>query len=180
MPVSLIPAATQFVGGVLQTVFSGKKKAEKNLENYANSYQTPGSVLDYYNKALSRYSSNPYTSQLYNQQMQNVNRNLASGLSGLQSRRGGIAGVAALTQGANDAGLKAGVAAEGQQGQQLQQLAGATKMLSNSQEKKYDLLYNLKALKASAANQQQAAGEQNMFGGLSNASSIFGAKAKSV
>lgn len=176
MPVALIPAGAQFLGGALQSVFSGKRKSEKNLEDYANSYKTPNSVLDYYNKALSRYSSNPYTSQFYQNAQNNIQRNLSSGIASTTDRRGGLATIAGLTAGANDASAKAAAMAEGQQGQQLSQLGGATNMLAGEENKKYDLLFNLKALKAGAANQQQSTGIQNMFQGLGNASNYLSAK----
>lgn len=176
MPVSAASAGTQFLAGALQTIFSGKKKAERNLENYANSYNPNSSIMDAYNKALQRYSSNPYQSQFYQNANNNIQRNLATGIDATTSRRGGLATIGALTQGADDAAARAGVTAENMQGQQLGQLTNAARLAANEQEKKYDMIFNLKALKASAANQQQAAGEQNMFQAIGNAGNLYNAE----
>ena len=176
MPVALAPAAAQFVGGAAQLLFSGKRRKEKDLENYANSYQPNASILDVYNKAYNRYSTNPYQSQFYQNAQNQIQRNLATGISSTGDRRGGLATIGALTQGADDANAKAGVTAENMQGQQLGQLEQATRMKAAEDTKKYDMIYNLKALKAGAANQQQAAGEQNMFGALGSASNYLSAE----
>lgn len=171
-PVSLAMQASQFGIGAAQALFSGKKKAERDLEDYANSKQTSPSILDYYNKALNRSTSNPYTSQFYQNQINQLNRNMATGLNAAQDRRGGLATVGALTQGADDASARAGVTAEGQQAQALGTLGQASRALTNEQNDKYNLLFQLKAQKAAAANKQQAAGFQNMFGALGGASEM--------
>ena len=176
MPVALAPAALQFLGGAAQAIFSGKKKKERDLENYANSYQPNQSILDVYNKAYNRYSSNPYQSQFYQQAQNNIQRNLATGINASSTRRGGLAAIGGLTQGADDASARAGVTAENMQGQQLGQLEQAARMKSAEDSKKYDMIYNLKAMKAGAANQQQAAGLQNMFGAAGSASDYFTAQ----
>ena len=174
MPV--IMGGAQFLAGGLQTVFSGKKKAENNLENFANSYQPNSSILDVYNKAYNRYTSNPYQSQFYQNAQNNIQRNLTTGINATQTRRGGLATIGALTQGSDDASAKAGITAENMQGQQLGQLTQAARMKEQEDNKKYDMLYNLKAMKAGAANQQQAAGLQNMFQGLGNAGNYLNAE----
>lgn len=179
MPVSatsFIPAGLQFIGGALQSIFSGKKKKERDLENFANSYQPNSSILDTYNKALQRYSTNPYQSQFYQNAQNNIQRNLTTGINATQSRRGGLGTIGALTQGADDAGARAGITAENMQGQQLSQLEQAARMKAAEETKKYDMLFNLKAMKAGAANQQQSAGLQNMFQGLGNASNLLNAE----
>ena len=63
-----ISSTIQTLTGLGQLLFSGKGKAEKALEAQANSYQTPSSILDYYNKALNRYTPNAYQSAGYQQQ----------------------------------------------------------------------------------------------------------------
>lgn len=174
MPV-IAPAAAQFLGGAAQLIFSGKKKKERDLENYANSYQPNSSILDAYNKAYQRYSTNPYTSQFYQTAQNKIGRNLATGISASQDRRGGLATIGSLVQGANDATANAGVTAENMQGEQLSQLQQAANMKAQEEEKKYDMIYNLKAMKAGAANQQQSAGLENMFGGLGSGANYLSA-----
>lgn len=170
MPVSvgLITGGAQVLGGVVQSIFSGKRKAEKDLENYANSYTPNSSILDYYNKALSRYSSNSYTSQYFQNQTNQIGRNLATGIGAAQDRHSGLASIGSLVQGADDATAKAGATAENLQGQALGQLGQASKLKAGEDEKKFDLIFNLKALKAGAANQQESAGLSNAFQGVGN------------
>lgn len=161
-------AALQAGVGLGQLLFSGKHKAERNLEKYAASYKANPSIMDYYDKALARYSSNPYTSSLYNQQTKNINRNLNAGISQLQDRRSGLAGISSLVQGSNDAYQRAAVGAEQQQAQQLSQLGQATQIKAAEDYKPFEMKYNLLAAKAGGANKTAAAGMQNIFGGISS------------
>lgn len=154
--------------GLGQVVFSGEHKAEKNLENLANSYKPNAGIMDYYNKALSKYSTNPYTSSLYNQQTKNIDRNVNAGISALQSRRSALGGISALVQGANDSYQKAATGAEQLQSQQLGQLGQAASAKANEEYKPFEMKYNLLAQKASGANKTLGAGIQNVFGGISN------------
>jgi len=63
--------------------------------------------------------------------------------------------------------LKAGMAAESEQGQRLAQLGQATAMRVPEDKYKFEAKYNLLSQKAGAANQTANAGISNMFGGLS-------------
>ena len=78
----------QTVLGVGQTLFSGKKKAERNLENYANSYKPNQSIMDFYNKAYARYNPNAYNSAEYQNSVNQNNRSLVTGINAAQDRRG--------------------------------------------------------------------------------------------
>lgn len=167
-PVSAISSGVQTAVGLGQLLFSGKHRAEKKLENFADSYKPNASIMDYYNKALQRYSSNPYTSAMYNQQTKNINRNVNAGISALQNRRSGLAGISSLVQGQNDAYQKAAAGAEQQQGQNLSQLGQATQIKAAEDFKPFEMKYNLLSAKASAANKTAAAGMQNIFGGISS------------
>lgn len=177
MPPLLAPAL-QVLGGVAQSIFSGAKKKEKDLEKFANSYTPNASIMDFYNKSLARYSANPYESQSYQRQQNLINRNLTTALNSSQTRRGGLGSLSTLVQGANDASSKAASQAIGEQGQILNQLGGATRMKAAEDTRKYDMLYNLKAMKAGQAAQTQNMGYKNIFGGLSNASMLMGGGAK--
>lgn len=159
-----------FVGagaGIAQAIVGAinTRKQNKKLENMVNSYQPNKSILDYYNKALSRYNVNPYETNMYQQQKQNANRSLTTGLSVLNRGRGGLGGVASLVQGSNDAMLKAAAAAEGQQGQNLSQLGQATEMKAAEDFKPFEMKYNLTAQKAAANAQLMNAGLSNIFHG---------------
>jgi hypothetical protein len=173
-PLSLIPAGLQTLAGIGQTLFSGEKKANKKLEKFANSYKPNESIMDLYNKALSRYDTNAYNSAGYRQQTNNINRNLVTGINASQTRRGGLSTISGLVQGANDASGRAVVQAEQQQAQQLGQLAQATGMKAAEDKVPFELKYNLLAAKAGQAARTKNMGLQNIFGGLSNASSMLG------
>lgn len=165
-PVSLGLGGLQTVGGILQSVFSGKHKTEKALEDYTNSYRKNPSIMDYYNKALNQYSANPYDSAGYRMATQNASRGLNTSLNALGSRRSLLAGLPTAVQGYNDANLKAEANAEGQQRANLGVLGNATRMKAAEDRVPFDLKYNLLAQKAAGANATKAAGWKNIFGGL--------------
>lgn len=167
-----IPATAQAVGGLIQAFSGGGKagKAERELEKMIAGYKPNASILDFYNKALSRYSVNPYTSSLFNYQQDQARGATAAGIQALGGRRSTLAGLPRLIQGQNDAMLKAAATAEGQQAQSLGQLGQATQMKAQEDFKPFELKYNLNMLKAGGGNQVMNAGLSNIFGGLQNIS----------
>src|ERR1700743_3495161 len=114
---SWVAAAVGAVG--LGTTIYGDIKAhnqQNKLEKMSGPAYTPSmSIADYYNKALQRYSLNPYQSAAYQQQLQQIQNTTAAGLAGLQGRGAAIGGVGALTQNQNNAQLGATAMAEQQQ-----------------------------------------------------------------
>lgn len=165
-PVSTALGGLQTIGGLAQTLFSGKRKREREYEDYINSYRKNESIMDLYNKALARYNVNPYTSASYKSAMTGAGRSLSSGISGLQDRRSALAGIPALTQGYNDASLRAAANAEREQGQQFSQLSGATQLKAREDRYPYELKLALLGQKAAGANAVKQAGWKNLFGGL--------------
>jgi hypothetical protein len=167
LPLAAGLAIGQGVMGLAQTILGGSAahKAQKQMEGMVNNYQPNQSIMDYYSKALNRYNVNPYNSNLYQMQSNNIQRGTAAGISALQDRRSALAGVSSLVQGQNDGLLKAAATAEGQQGQALSQLGHATGMKAQEDSKKFDMKYNLLAMKAGGGNQTMNAGIQNVFGG---------------
>ncbi len=172
--------AIQAIGGYLQS-----RNAQKKLEKLQSPTYTPNQAIgDYYGKALARYSANPYQSSLYKMQNQNIQRSTAQGISALNDRRLGIGGIASLIQGQNDSLLKAGAAAEGEQGQRLGQLGQATGMkaaddkyaFQTNQLMPYQQKYNLLAGKAAGGNQIMNSGIQNIFGGAGSLGEYQGMK----
>lgn len=170
-----IMAGAQAIGGIAQgiTGFFGGRKARKQLENLQTPTYTPAkSISDYYAEAKQRYNTSPYASTMYNTQMQNINRNTAQGIAGLQSRRLGIGGISSLIQGQNDAMLKAAGAAELQRDQRFGQLGAASQAMAGEERQAfninkmmpYERRYNLLAMKAQANNQLLNAGMQNVMG----------------
>ncbi len=172
-PVSGILGGGQALGGLVQTLFSGKRKAEKNLERHINSYQKNPSIMDYYSKALNNYNANPYNSASYRNATQTAGRGLATGINALGDRRSVLAGLPALTQGYADAGLKAAANAERERAGALSQLGNATAMKAREDRVPFDMKYNLLAQKAAGANATKAAGWKNIFGGLGTAMTGF-------
>lgn len=163
--------------GAYQAISGGIKahKAQKALEQMNTpSYSPNAGISSYYKTALDRYQTNPYSSQMYTQATQAAGRSQAAGLSALNDRRGGGAGVARLTAISNDTALKAGVQAEGQQNLRFNQLGSATQAKAAddkyafqiNQLMPYQQKYNLLSQKAAGANQEMNAGLQNIYGGV--------------
>lgn len=155
--------AIQSVVGWIQAA-----KAQKKLQKMVNSYVPNQSIMSYYNTALSRYNTNPQDSALYKSQQQNINRNMANSLTGLNDRRSALAGLPSLLRSSNDASLNAEVAAENEKNQRFGVLGGATQMKAQEDFKPFELKYNLLSQKASGGNQIGNAGLSNLYGGLQN------------
>lgn len=161
--------------GAYQSIKAGqqRKKAEAELEKQANEFKPNASILDFYNKALSKYNPNPYQSQSFQQQNNQIQRNLATGINAAGSKRLGLGAIAGQVQQANDASARAVGNAEMQGAQDLARLGQASGMKTQEQQKKFDMLYNLQAQKAGAYAQTQNSGLQNVFNGLSSAASMY-------
>ena len=173
--------------GLYQTLHgqAQAKKAQKALESQRSPAYTPDKAIgDYYVAALNKYNVSPYNSTLYQYSQANIARNAAQGLSSLQDRRQALGGVSAITQGSNDANLKAAVQAENQKMQQFGQLGRAASM--ENSEKRYGfginnlLPYNnaraLEIAKAQGGNAIENAGLQSIDSGLNNAAMIATSK----
>lgn len=173
---SLFASGAQTLLGLGQMIFSGKKKAERNLEKYADSYVPNQSIMDYYQKALGKYSANPYTSQTFQNRSNLINRNLSTAINSSQDRRAGIGTLSSLVTGANDATAKAANDAEAEQRANLGILGQATGMKAGEDSKKFDMRYNLLSMKAGGANATQSAGIKNAYGGVSGIADYFGAR----
>lgn len=170
-------AGIQAGAGLVQGAigFFGAKKARKQLENLQTpTYSPVKSITDYYNEANRRYQENPYQSNLYKMQAQNIERGTQQGISALQDRRSALAGVSGLVQGQNDAYLKAGAMAEQQRNQRFGELASATGAMAGEQRKAWEVNQmmpfqrksDLLSQKAAGYTQLMNAGLQNAFGGL--------------
>lgn len=182
MPVSgtiaIGAAGLKALGGLAQSIFSGRKRKERELEKYAETWKPSQSILDYYNQAYARYNPNAYQSKMYQEQQNQIQRNLATGIGASQERRGGLANIAALTQGASDSSRRAATAAEQMQGQQLSQLGSAAQQKAAQDRYGYELKYNLLAQKAGQAARTQNMGLQNLYGGLADLATVGMAKYK--
>jgi hypothetical protein len=185
MPVTigLIAAGTQALAGAGQAAFSGRKKRERELDAFAKQsplYKGSKSVDDYYQEAMNRYKENPYQSLQYQVGQKNIQRAMATGLSGLQSRGSAIGGIGRLFGAQTDAMANLGAQTEAQRNARFGQLGGATQMKTGEEYKKFDInqmtpynrMLQLKQYKAQAANDRYNAGVQMVGSALGNAASI--------
>lgn len=177
-PISAGVGGLQTLVGLGQSIFSGRKKAERQLNQLidnAPKYQANKSILDYYNKALQRYGVDPAQSAMYKRNMQNINQGVATGVAGLQDRRSALAGTSSLLRAANDARLNTEVAAENERNRRFGELGSATNMkageerymFENNELMPFDMRAQVKAQKLQGANQRSNAGMGNIFGGFS-------------
>jgi hypothetical protein len=167
-PISIGASAAQGIVGGIQAIIGAHKakKAQRQMNQMIDNYKPNESIMDYYNKALNRYNSNPYQSTEYQMNMRNADRTTATGLNALGDRRSAVGGVSRLAALQNDASINAGAQAESEQGQRLAQLGQATAMKVPEDKYKFEAKYNLLGQKAGAANQTANAGISNLFGGL--------------
>jgi len=187
MPVTI--SAIGAGAGLLQTGIGlfGAHKAQKNLEKLASQapiYQPSRAIGDYYNEAKNRYLQSPYNTQMYQQAMNNVQRNLGSGVGALQDRRLALGGVSSLVDQSNRAMGQAGVQAEALRNQNFGRLGQAAGMqagedryaFQNNQVNPWQTKMQLAGAKASGMNQLANAGIGNIFTGLGNISNIMSEK----
>lgn len=188
-PASTATGGVQTLTGLAQTLFSGRKKAERQLTQTiqnAPKAKASQSILDYYNQALARYNVAPTESAMYKRSVGDINENTATALSGLQDRRSGLSGASSILRYANKSKLDANVAAEEERNSRFGQLGAATGMKSDEEKYLFQqnemLPFELKAQmysqKLQGANQRTNAGMQNIFGGLSTIGSGYTKKTK--
>lgn len=168
-PLSIL-GGVQALGGIAQS-FIGAGQARRAISGLKK-LQSPttvssASISDYYNRA----SQNPYESAMYRMQQQNIARGATQGISALQDRRSGLAGIGGIVRGQNDALLRAGANAEQQQ---LRMLGDATRLKASDDNRvfqinkmlPYETRRSLLASQAAAGNQILNSGLTNIFGGL--------------
>ena len=185
MPVTAAAVAggTQLISGLGQALFSGRKKAEADLNAFTKQNplaQESPSISNYYQNALNRYQENPYNSAPYLISRQEADRRLMSSIGALQDRKSAIGGISKLDLMRTDAQNQAIRNAEAMKGQQFSQLGQATQM-QNAQDRylfdvnkltPYNRMFGLKQYGAEAANQRYNAGLQMVGGALGNAAQI--------
>ena len=87
IPLPLIMAGAQALTGGVQSLFSGRKKAEKELDALGNKmpvYSGNKSIADYFQESKNRYNENLLNNPVYIQAKQNADRIAATALGGLQ------------------------------------------------------------------------------------------------
>lgn len=184
-PMAMASGGMQMLGGLGQMIFSGRKKAQRELDAIQTpTYEGSKPISTYYQTALQRYYTPPSQTAMYKRNMQNVMRNTATGLGALRGRGGALAGVNQLVSGQNNALLNTEAAAEQEQNRRFQQLGGATGMMAQDESRQFDINKmmpfqrkdRLAQMKLGAANARFDAGMQNIYGGLSSMAMLGGKK----
>lgn len=182
--VAVAVGGASLVGGIIQS--SAGRRREKNAEQAIENSKSPAyyadnSILDYYNKALQRYSSNPYTSAQYMYGVQQGKSATASAVSALQDRRSAVGSIGKIIGLENNNALRQGVAAENEQAQILGQLGNAAGAKTSEDRNQFNnnllLPYQQKlqilGLKASGGAAERSAGWQNIFNGIGSAGMAY-------
>jgi hypothetical protein len=168
-----IAAGVTAATGAYTEISAGKqqKKAQRRLDELAQNsplYKTDKTIDDYYQKALGRFTENPYQSQQYKMGAMEARRGSAQSIGALQDRRSAIGGITRLEANQNAAMQNLGVQAEGQRNQRFNQLGNATQMKSGEYQREFDFNkmtpYNrklqLEQMKGAAAGERLNAGLQ--------------------
>ncbi len=172
-------AATQKqLAGLGQFLFSGQRKAERNLRKQIEAipeYEKAPSILDYYEQAKQRYGVAPTETAMYKRQMQNIQRAGATGLAGARGSRARMGAASSIARNLSDATLGAEVAAEQEQTRRFGQLGSAAQMRRGEDvmADQRRLLKQEQRLRQASARAQGAAaikraGLTNIFGGMSD------------
>jgi hypothetical protein len=179
-----IAAGAQALGGGLQALFSGRKKRENELNQFAKQsplYTPNKTIQDYYQQAANRYNENPYQSQQYQIGAKNIQRATAQGLRAMQDRRGGIGAAPRLAEAQMSGMQNLGANAEAQRNARFGQYGQATQAKAAEDYRAFDINqmtpYNrqlqLKQMAAQAANSRFNAGLQTASSGFSNLASAY-------
>ena len=183
MTIAAIAAGGQALVGGLQSIFSGRKKRERELNAFAKQsplYTPNKSINDYYQQAANRYNENPYQSQQYQIGAKNIQRATAQGLGAMQDRRGGIGGASRLAEAQMSGMQNLGANAEAQRNARFGQYGQATQAKAGEDYRAFDINqmtpYNrqlqLKQMAAQAANSRFNAGLSMVGQGVGNLAQI--------
>lgn len=186
LTIGLVAGGAQALGGALQSVFSGRKKRERDLENYAKEsplYTPNKAISDYYQQAVNRYNENPYQSALYKEGQRNIQRSGASALNALQNRASALGAAGRIALGQDSALANLGVQAEAQRNARFGQLGQAAQAKSSEDYRAFDINkmtpYNrqlqLRQLAAQAANDRFNSGLSMAAQGVGNMAQIYSA-----
>lgn len=184
IPLPLIMAGAQALTGGVQSLFSGRKKAQRELDALGNKmpvYSGNKSIADYFQESQNRYNENLLNNPVYIQAKQNADRIAATALGGLQGRGGASATAARLAGIQNEGLMGAATEAQRMKDQRFRELGSATgmkagddRMMFQSQVDRFNRQDMLARQKAAAANQRFDAGLRNVMGGLGTAALVSG------
>ena len=167
-----IAAGVTAATGAYTAISAGKqqKKAQKNLDDLARNsplYKSDKTIDDYYQKALSRFTENPFQSLQYQVGAKEARRATAQGLNAFQGRKV-LGDISTLAEREKSYLQQLGAQAEGQSSARFNQLGNATQMKSGEYQREFDFNkmtpYNrklqLEQMKAAAAGERLNAGLQ--------------------
>ena len=184
IPLPLIMAGAQALTGGVQSLFSGRKKAQRELDALGNKMPVYGgnkSIADYFQESQNRYNENLLNNPVYIQAKQNADRIAATALGGLQGRGGASATAARLAGIQNEGLMGAATEAQRMKDQRFRELGSATgmkagddRMVFQNQMDRFNRQDMLARQKAAAANQRFDAGLRNVMGGLGTAALMGG------
>lgn len=161
---------------------SQRKKAERELEKMKTpEYTANPSILDYYQKALQKYNTNPTDTAQYKLNQQNIKQGTTQAIAAGQDRRLGGAIVPAIIQGQNNSLLKAAAMGEQQKNADLSRLGQAAGMRSGEEAKAFQMnkvypfekQYNLIAQKAAGQAQVQNQSMTNLYNNIGALASMI-------
>ena len=164
--------------GIGQVLFSGQRKAEKDLTKQIEAipeYLKSPSILEYYEQARQRYGVSPTQTAMYKQQMQDIERSGAGAVSQLRGSRERLGGTSTILNSLLRAKLGANVAAEQEQNRRFGQLGAAAQMMRGEDVMKQqrDLMKQEQRIRQASAKAEgraavKRAGITNIFGGLTD------------
>lgn len=171
-PAAAIGTAQAIVGAG-QMLFSGRKKAERELMGMKNPvYQRDKGITDFYQQAKNRAFENLLTNPEYLEAKRRTDEVLATGMQGLQDRRSGVAGVSRLVGLGTQAGNQQVATAQRESNRRFSELGSATQAMASENRRAFDINVMqpfqredmLRRQRLAAANARFDAGLQNIGG----------------
>ncbi|MCA2653984.1 MAG: hypothetical protein IM591_13770 [Chitinophagaceae bacterium] len=181
--IGLGASALQGIMGGVQSLTSGAKRNERELERMAGqspTYSGSRELEGFYNEALRRYQQSPYQSAKFIMGRNLAERSQANALGALTQRNSALAGAGRLASvGANQANQLV-AQAEAERRQDFGMLGQAGRSLAQDKLTQFDInqmtpynrKFGLQQMKTQAANERKNAGIQMIGNALSNAASI--------
>ena len=186
--IGLGASAAQGVMGGIQSLTSGARKREKELEKLAGqspTYSGSRELEGFYNESLRRYQQSPYQSAKFIMGRNLAERNQAAALQAVTQRNQGLAVASRIANVSANQANQLVAQAENDRRQDFGMLGQAGRQLAQDKLTQFDInqmtpynrKFGLAQMKAQAANDRKNAGLQMVGGALSNAASIAMASA---
>ena len=183
LPLALSVATAVGSGASAIAAGAKRRRSEKKLENMKTPTYTPNqSILDYYNKALTKFNTSATDTAEYKADAQTIKQNTVQGIGALRDRRSSLGGISNLIAGENNSLLRAAGRAEARKANDLSILGDATRMKAGEDQKAFnqnsiapfEKNYNLEAMKAAGQAEVQNRATQNAYANANAAASMLG------